>query len=140
MQYLFPEILSSKSLVFFSSCTPASNLPFDAFQTTLNQWRSNPEFPLDLLDTFLWQLLLSMQDTTFYTARQLAFSYRIRGNEMFVNRKNKSITRSTICLAFHTALEMQEKGEVITGPKKLKTFGASYLYPIFLSIGVKYIW
>jgi hypothetical protein len=36
-------------------------------------------------------------------------------------------------MSFHRALELGEKA---TGPKKLGTFGASYLYPIFMRIGV----
>lgn len=36
-------------------------------------------------------------------------------------------------VAFHKALELDR---VVTGPKKLGTFGASYLYPVFREIGV----
>lgn len=124
------------------NCLSSSKTQLHLFHTALLQKRTNPNFSADdqdKLDHLLWELLLTMQNTPFYTARQLEFSYYIRGNEMFVNRKNKSITRSSVCLAFHTALEMQENGDIITGPKKLKTFGASYLYPIFLAIGVKYL-
>ncbi len=52
---------------------------------------------------------------------------------MFVSRKSKSITQSTVMMAFHKALEL---GGQATGPKKLGTFGASYLYPVFVEIGV----
>ena len=53
------------------------------------------------------------------------FFYIIKGNEMFVTRKDKSITRASVMAAFGKALEL---GRVVTGPKKLGTFGASYLY------------
>ena len=33
-------------------------------------------------------------------------------------------------------MELQKAGLPVSGPKKLKTFGASYLYPIFMEIGV----
>lgn len=84
----------------------------------------------------LWESLLKYQGHTFYTAKHLEFTYTIRGKEMFVSRKDKSITRSTIDLAFEKALQVQEKEGGVAGPKKLGCFGASYLYPIFLEIGV----
>ena len=63
------------------------------------------------------------------------------GNEIFilrggenesVDRKNKSISRSTVDLALRTALEKE-----ITGPKALGIPGAgSYLYPMLIRFGV----
>ena len=47
--------------------------------------------------------------------------------------ETKSITQSTVFIAFHKALELEG---IVTGPKKLGTFGASYLYPVFLELGV----
>ena len=48
---------------------------------------------------------------------------------MFVSRKNKSITRATVNVAFRKLLEL---GCAVSGPKKLGTFGASYVYAVFL--------
>lgn len=45
----------------------------------------------------------------------------------------KSITRATVELAYQKALEM---GGIVEGPKKLGVFGASYLYPVFVRLGV----
>lgn len=90
---------------------------------------------LALLDRLLWDTLLLFQNFPFYTAKGLAFTYTIKGNEMFVSRKDKSITKSTVILAFHTALKLLQDGP-ISGPKKLGTFGASYLYPVFCRIGI----
>lgn len=84
----------------------------------------------------LWRTLEEFQGKEFYTAKNLSFSYEIRGNEMFVSRKDKSITRATVTLAFHRALELRRNGLPITGPKKLGTFGASYLYPLFIELGI----
>lgn len=54
------------------------------------------------------------------------------GNEMWIDGKEKSISRSTVERAFQTALENE-----ITGPKALNVPGAhSYLYPIFVRFGV----
>lgn len=55
---------------------------------------------------------------------------------MFLSRKDKSITRSTVNLAFRKALELQRELGMVSGPKKLGCFGASYLYPVFLEIGI----
>lgn len=84
----------------------------------------------------LWDALTEVQQEQFDTAKGLAFTYAIRGNEMFVSRKDKSLTRATVALAFQNALALQRSGEGMAGPKKLKTFGASYLYPIFIRLGV----
>ncbi len=81
----------------------------------------------------LWLTLHAFVGYPFYTAKGLEFTYIIRGNEMFVSRKDKSITRATVELAYKRAIEL---GTLATGPKKLGVFGASYLYPIFIRLGV----
>ena len=50
----------------------------------------------------LWAVLCLMQGERFYTARGLEFHYKIRGNEIFVDRKvnSKSITRSSVEMVF----------------------------------------
>ncbi len=88
------------------------------------------------LDELVWETLKAFQGECFYTAKGLEYSYRIKGNEMFVDRKDKSITRATVTIALENAVRLQRFGNVITGPKRLGTFGTSYLYPIFLRIGL----
>ncbi|MCD8146972.1 MAG: hypothetical protein LUD84_06830 [Clostridiales bacterium] len=80
----------------------------------------------------LWEALLLFQSCPFHTAKGLEFSYTIKGGELFVSRKEKSITRSSVEMAFRRALALGE----VSGPKKLGVFGASYLYPVFLRLGV----
>lgn len=81
----------------------------------------------------LWNMLVYLQGCVFLTEKGLKFTYRICGGEMFVNRKSKSITQNTVFMAFRKA---QELGGIVTGSKKMRTFGASYLYPVFVRIGV----
>lgn len=81
----------------------------------------------------LWSTLVAMQGQPFKTAKGLDFTYTIKGNELFVDRKSKSITRATVMLTYKKTMEL---GGIVTGPKKLGTFGASYLYPIFMEIGL----
>lgn len=57
------------------------------------------------------------------------------GNELWVvidgEKKEKSISRSTVELGFQKYLEVLEKEGTVSGPKKLGVFGASYLLPLF---------
>ena len=89
-----------------------------------------------LLEEVLWDALVLLEGKSFETAKHLDYSYSIKGYEIFVSRKDKSITRSTVNLSLWNAMELQKSGLPVSGPKKLKTFGASYLYPIFMEIGV----
>ncbi len=50
---------------------------------------------------------------------------------MFVTRRKKSITRATVNQAYRRARE-----EEISGPKQLGVQGASYLYPVFVDLGI----
>lgn len=79
----------------------------------------------------LWECASLFAGFPFHTAKGLKFTYTVRGNEMFVDRKDKSITRATVELAYQKALSAP-----ITGPKQLGTFGASYLYPMFVRFGI----
>ena len=81
----------------------------------------------------LWNLLNDLQGCVFLTAKGLKFTYKIKGGEMFISRKSKSITQATVFMAFRMAMELEG---AVAGPKKLGTFGASYLYPVFVRIGV----
>jgi hypothetical protein len=45
-------------------------------------------------------------------------------------------TRSTVELAYKNGMELKKTEGIVTGPEKLGTFGASYLYPMFIRLGV----
>lgn len=90
---------------------------------------------------YLWDTLVYLEGCIFRTSGRkcregLLFRYRVRGGEMFIDRKEKSITKSTVTLAFSNALKLQQQNGCVPGPKSLKTFGSSYLYPIFLRLGI----
>lgn len=87
-------------------------------------------------DELVWEALLLLQGSTFYTRKGMPFTYQIKGHEMFISRKEKSLTKATVLLAFHHAVQLQKNGCIVDGPKKLGTFGASYLYPIFIELGI----
>lgn len=86
--------------------------------------------------TELWPAISSLQGRTFLTAKGLPFSFTVRGNELFISRKDKSITRATMELAYRKAVALLASGESVDGPKKLGMFGASYLYPLFIALGI----
>ena len=81
----------------------------------------------DITIDALWQLLIDHQNTTFYTLKKLPFHYTVKGGELFVDRRSKSITRAT----FEQALNKLEADlGSITGPKSLNVFGAPYVWAL----------
>ncbi len=81
----------------------------------------------------LWDTLTTLQHLPFTTARGLEFHFHIQGREMFVSRKDKSITYASVELAFQRVKDLDGQ---VSGPKMLNVFGASYIYPIFLYLGI----
>lgn len=89
----------------------------------------------------LWESICSHQEkpfTTFGRGRRpgTQLSYTIRGAEMFVSNRAKSITRATILYAFHKVREMEEQGIAVSGPKAIGVHGDSYIFAVFKEIGV----
>lgn len=92
----------------------------------------------------LWQSILSNQGKQFTTSGRgtkpgIQFTYTISTNsdgtpgaEMFVSTRSKSITRSTIMLAYRKCREM----EIVPGPKSIGVHGDSYIYAVFKALGV----
>ena len=86
----------------------------------------------------LWPALIKHAGETFFTTGRgskpgVDFYYTIHGGEMRISRKEKTITRATLLLAYQRATAM---GGIVPGPKALKVFGASYIYPVFVALGV----
>lgn len=81
----------------------------------------------------LWFCIRAHQGYPFKTVRNLVFTYTVRGNELFIDRKKKSVTRSSVEIALRRILEMEG---IVNGPKKIGVFGASYLYPMFITFGL----
>lgn len=81
----------------------------------------------------LWDIITSRQGETFYTKKKLPFSYTVKGGEMFTDRRERSITRSTFETAFRRLLESPA---TVTGPKSLNVYGAPYVWAVLAGIGV----
>ncbi|MCR4907641.1 MAG: hypothetical protein K5985_02355 [Lachnospiraceae bacterium] len=103
----------------------------------------------------LWEALKLYQGHIFTTAGRrwgntvapgVEFSYTIKissrtgkpTEELLISRKeqSKTITRSTVDMAYGNAREVQRQEGFVKGPKRLKVFGASYLYAIFKEWGI----
>ena len=54
----------------------------------------------------LWNAIVAFQGYPFKTSKGLSFTYKVKGGELFFTRKEKSITRSTVDIAFQKALEL----------------------------------
>ncbi len=85
----------------------------------------------------LWEMLCSHQGEIFTTSGRgnragVEFRYEIKGAEMFVTNRSKSITRATILYAFHKVVKM----DIIPGPKTIGVHGDSYIYAVFKALGV----
>ena len=89
-----------------------------------------------LLGGRLWHAVSLYEGTTFYTSKKLPFTYRIKGRELFCDRKEKSITEATVLRAYKKILEARAAGEPIRGPKKLSMFGAPYIWGILKGLGL----
>ena len=84
----------------------------------------------------LWDTLVVFQNYPFKTVKGLCYTYEIKGNEIFIDRKSKSVTRATVNVALEKILKLKADNIEITGLKKIDCFGASYLFPIFKRIGI----
>lgn len=93
---------------------------------------SKPQCNLSIEDR-LWEVIRIFAGYRFSTVKGLAFRYSVSGNEIIVDRKKKSIVRSSVNIALQKAIEKQGR---ISGPKGLGVYGASYLYPMFQRFGL----
>lgn len=89
-----------------------------------------------LTEKFIWDTVTAFSGYPFYTIKGIKFCYTVQGFEMQVDRKKKTITKATVLLFINRVQELRSTGEKITGPKKGGTFGASYLFPVFVRIGL----
>ena len=102
-------------------------------KTACELLRKEPGIPVAGACENRWKAVIAFQGYPFKTSKGLKFSYVVKGGELLVDRKEKSITRATVELAYQKALDL---GENATGSKKLGVFGASYLYPVFVRLEV----
>lgn len=105
-------------------------------RTLLGDGSMDADQKLAAMDRPVWEMIRLLQGKVFSTAKGLDYCFAVKGNEIFVNRKSKSITRSSVRRSLKSAIELRSEGKNVDGPKMLGTFGASYLYPVFEYIGL----
>lgn len=84
----------------------------------------------------LWETIAAFENYPFKTSKGLRYYYTVKGNELFFSRKEKSVTRASVEMALKTVIDLQKSDVQIRGPKMLRCFGASYLYPLFIRFGI----
>lgn len=87
----------------------------------------------------LWDAIRAHEGKCFYTKKGLPFTYNIKGGELFTDRRERSITRSTFEKAYNKLIQDREGEEAprkITGPKALNVYGAPYVWAVFMGIGI----
>jgi hypothetical protein len=100
----------------------------------------------------LWDAVIAYQNVPFFTSSGLPFFYTVRrrkngkySGELIVSRKDhsKTLTRSSVLLAFHRVLEQTGTGDAqfvpreYRGPKAIgQIFGISYVYSLFWQMGL----
>lgn len=111
----------------------AEELSVNAERIQLYRKRKSAVEKLTKTATFenLWEAIILFEGYPFRTSKGLKFTYMVHGGEMKISRKERTVTRSSVEIAYKRALEGG-----VTGPKKLGVFGASYLYPVFVRLGV----
>ena len=104
----------------------------------------------------LWQTIILFEDYPFVTSGRgkrpgVRFRYTVRqetgggrpkyqgnsienrGNELFIDGREKSISRSSVNYAYDIVQECRGN---IKGPKTLKIYGSSYVYSLFFRFGL----
>lgn len=112
--------------------------------------------PIPELETILWDAVVAYQNQPLRTLSGLEFSYTVKhkkngeySGELLVSRKetSKTLTRSSVMLAFHKVLEQievtEKDGTVLFTPPSYKgpkdigpIFGISYIFSLFLALGL----
>lgn len=86
----------------------------------------------------LWDVVAAHAGKTFYTKKGLPFTYRVKGGELFTDRRERSITLSTFRKAYEKLIA-DRTGENppcrISGPHALHMYGASYIWAVFMELG-----
>lgn len=84
----------------------------------------------------LWDVIRDYAGKPFTTKKGLPFTYTIKGGELFTDRRERSITRSTFEKAYQKLAQDQVGEKAIVGPKTLNVYGAPYVWAVFTGIGL----
>ena len=85
---------------------------------------------------YMWSAILAFQGYPFKTPKGYSFKYRVDDETLYFTHQKNGISKATVERAFRNARSIQKEKGYVNDPKKLGTIGATYLYQIFLRIGV----
>lgn len=88
------------------------------------------------MEQYLWDTVILCKNVPFRTAKNVMFFYLVQNDDLIISKNSKVISKSSVIQSFKKAIELQREFGVIGGPKKLGTFGASYIYPILVWLGI----
>lgn len=86
----------------------------------------------------LWDAIRAHEGKQFLTKKDFLYLYH-KGGELFTDRRERSITRSTFEKAYEKLVQDQvgeDAPKKIVGPKTLNLYGAPYIWAVFLGIGL----
>jgi len=83
----------------------------------------------DEVEICLWNKIVFHAGEVFTTSGKakllgITFTYEVRGAELFLSTREKSITRSTLVKASHKSLELEGN---VAGSETLGGYGSSYI-------------
>lgn len=95
-------------------------------------------FEITSLDN-LWNCIEEHQGKNFRTKKGLPFTYIVKGGELFTDRRERSITRSTFEKAYEKLIKDRASDNPpckIVGPKTMNVYGAPYVWAVFMGLGI----
>lgn len=135
------ESIMSLSKASVNAYLPYSKVPYKESEVSANadrceKYRQRKAAVAAIHDMeTLWSCIELFEGYVFHTATGLKFTYTIHGGELFISRKEKSVTKASVEKAYRNVAE--EGYGVYNRPKDLgDLFGISYIYPIFYRFGL----
>lgn len=93
-------------------------------------------------EQYLWETIEAFENYLFQTAEGHPLRYKLEGKNLFFSKQDKTISQEAVLEAFHRVKDIQVKGGFVSRPEEFGEIAdcdlsaASYLYSIFLRIGV----
>lgn len=135
------ESIMSLSKASVNAYLPYSKVPYKESEVSANadrcekyRQRKAAVEAIQDMET-MWKAIELFADYTFKTATGLKYTYTVHGGELFISRKEKSVTMSTVEKAYKKVAG--DSVRIYNRPKDLgDLFGISYIYPIFYRFGL----
>lgn len=135
------ESIMSLSKASINAYLPYSKVPYKESEVSANadrceKYRQRKAAVAAIHDMeTLWKAIELFAGYVFHTATGLKYTYTVHGGELFISRKEKSVTMSTVEKAYKKVAG--DSVRIYNRPKDQgDLFGISYIYPIFYRFGL----